>query len=92
MDTGTWAGLRPATVATEPPTRGPKRAALGLCLLTVAATACLLPIAARPGPVLPGFVLINQTALVTAYALSAWVLFVQFQRARSLPLLLIAAV
>ncbi len=63
---------------------------MGLCLLAVAATACLLPVAARPGPVLPGFVLINQTGLIVAYALSAWVLFSQFRRARSLPLLLIA--
>ena len=61
-----------------------------LCLLALAATVCLLPVAARPGPVLPGFVLINQTGLIVAYALSAWVLFSQFRRARSLPLLLIA--
>lgn len=91
MDIGAWAGLRSAMVATAPPTRGPKRAALWLCLLAMVATACLLPIAAWPGPNLPGFVLINQTALVCAYGLSAWVLFAQFRRARSLPLLLIAA-
>lgn len=90
MDIGTWPGGRFATVATAPPALGPKRTVLWLCLLAVVATACLLPIAARPGPVLPGFVLINQTALVSAYGLSAWVLFAQFRRARSLPLLLIA--
>lgn len=54
------------------------------------ATVCLLPIASWPGPVLPGFIPVNQTALVSAYGLSAWVLFAQFRRARSLPLLLIA--
>ena len=90
MNIETWVGLRSATVATEPPVRGSQRAALWLCLLAVVATACLLPIAAWVGPNLPGFVLINQTALVCAYGLSAWVLFAQFQRARSLALLLIA--
>jgi len=90
MDIGAWARLRSTTVATEPPTHGPRRAAVWLCLLALVATACLLPIAARPGPVLPGFVLMNQTALVSVYGLSAWVLFAQFRRARSLPLLLIA--
>ena len=90
MDIGAWPGERSATVATELPTRGPKRAALWLCTLAALTTACLLPFASRPGPVLPGFVLINQTALVSAYGLGAWVLFAQFRRVRSLPLLLIA--
>ena len=90
MDIGAWPGERSATVATELPTRGPKRAALWLCTLAALTTVCLLPIASRSGPVLPGFMLINETALVSAYALSAWVLFVQFRRARLLPLLLIA--
>lgn len=40
---------------------------------------------------MPGFVAINQTALVIAYSLSAWVLFVQFLRGYSLPLLLVAS-
>ena len=90
MDAEAWAKSPSVTVATAPPARRPRRAAAWLCLLAVAATACLLPIASWPGPVLPGFVLINETALVSAYALSAWVLFAQFRRARSLPLLLIA--
>ena len=91
METATWAGQRSATVATDPPARAPRRAAAVLCLLAVAVTACLLPVAAWPGPALPGFILINQTALAAAYGLSAWVLFAQFKRARSVPLLLIAA-
>ena len=90
MDAATWAGTRTATVATEPPARTQRRTAMWLCAAALVATACLLPVAARPGPVLPGFVLINQTALVAAYALSAWVLFAQFRRARSVPLLLVA--
>ena len=54
------------------------------------ATFCLLPVAALPGPASPGFLPINQTALVVAYALSAWVLFAQFRRGGSVPLLLAA--
>ncbi len=90
MRVGPLAQLAPATVATEPADRRQQRAAALLCLTTVAATLCLLPFAASPGPAITGFVLINQTALVIAYALSAWVLFAQFRRGRSVPLLLAA--
>ncbi|MFC0408699.1 MASE4 domain-containing protein [Roseomonas elaeocarpi] len=79
-----------ATIVTEPPPRAQRRVAGWLCLLAALATLCLLPLAARGGPVLPGFMLIHQTALVITYGLSAWVLFAQFRRARSVPLLLIA--
>ena len=61
-----------------------------LSLAVAAITVALLPFAAAPGPVLPGFMLVNQTALVAAYGLSAWVLFAQFRRSRSFPLLLVA--
>ena len=67
-----------------------RRPAVILCLVVAAITVALLPFAAAPGPVLPGFILINQTALVAAYGLSAWVLFAQFRRSRSVALLLIA--
>jgi hypothetical protein len=82
-------------VATEPADRQQQRAAALLCLATAVATLCLLPFAASPGPAITGpaitgFVLINQTALVIAYALSAWVLFAQFRRGHSVPLLLAA--
>ncbi len=90
ISTGTWVPVRSATVATEPAAALPRRAAAVLCILAGVATLGLLPFAARPGPVLPGFILINQTALIAAYALSAWVLFAQFRRARALPLLLVA--
>jgi signal transduction histidine kinase/CheY-like chemotaxis protein len=91
MDTGVAEGLRSASLASEPAGRGQTRAAAILCGGAAIATACLLPVAGRPGPALPGFALINQTALIIAYALSAWVLFAQFRRGRSLPLILIAA-
>ncbi len=61
-----------------------------LCNAFAAITVALLPFANVSGPVLPGFILINQTALVAAYGLSAWVLFAQFSQTRSVPLLLIA--
>ena len=82
-------------MATEPADRQQQRAAALLCVATAVATLCLLPFAASPGPAITGpaitgFVLINQTALVIAYALSAWVLFAQFRRGRSVPLLLAA--
>ena len=80
-----------ASLATEPPERAQRRAAWALCAFAAVMTLCLLPVAAFPGPVLPGFVLINQTALIAAYSLSAWTLFAQFRRARSLPLLLVAS-
>ena len=67
-----------------------RRPAVILCLVVAAITVALLPFAAASGPVLPGFILINQTALVAAYGLSAWVLFAQFRRSRSVALLLIA--
>ena len=67
-----------------------RRPAVILCLAVAAITVALLPFAAASGPVLPGFILINQTALVAAYGLSAWVLFAQFRRSRSVALLLIA--
>ncbi|MFH5923899.1 MASE4 domain-containing protein [Roseomonas xinghualingensis] len=79
-----------ASLASEPPTRQQRRAALVFCSLVLAVTLCLLPIAARPGPDIPAFVAINQTALISAYGLSTWVLFTQFWWARSLPLLLMA--
>jgi hypothetical protein len=43
-----------------------------------------------PDPRFRGFILINQTALLIAYALSAWVLFRQFNRSGSLSICLLA--
>ncbi len=90
MHIGPSARTAPATVATAPADRRQRRATAVLCSAVAVATLCLLPFAASPGPAVPGFVLINQTALVIAYALSAWVLFAQFRRGRSVPLLLAA--
>jgi signal transduction histidine kinase len=81
----------PLTLASEPASRR-QRALAGVttgCML--AATLMLLPFASQPGPAFPGFLMLNQMALFMAYALGAWVLYVQFHRGRSLSLLLSAA-
>ena len=90
MHLGTDPVAAPSILASEVPSQQQKRAALGLCLAIAMATVTLLPLASWTGYSMPGFVAINQTALVIAYGLSAWVLFVQFLRGRSLPLLLVA--
>jgi signal transduction histidine kinase/CheY-like chemotaxis protein len=83
-------GARAASLASATPAPAQIQAALLLCGGAALATLCLLPAAFSAGPALPGFLLINQTALLVAYSLSAWVLFAQFRRDRSLKLLLIA--
>ena len=67
------------------------RIALALVAIAAIATIAALPFAHLIWTELPGFILINQTALVIAYGLSAWVLFAQFRRGRTVPLLLAAA-
>ena len=81
---------RPLTLATEPASRGQWAAAIVTTGLALAATMVLLPYAALPGPVIPGFLIMNQTALLIAYGLGSWVLYAQFRRGRSLSLLLAA--
>jgi signal transduction histidine kinase len=80
----------PSTLASEPASRNQRGGALAMTALALVATLTLLPYAARPGPVFPGFLLLSQTALFMAYALGAWVLYAQFVRGRSLSLLLAA--
>jgi len=79
-----------ATLASSEATPAHRRAALAL--LVVAGLACLatLPFAAGMAPPIPGFLLMHQTALIIALLASAGVLFAQFRRGRSLPLLLAA--
>jgi signal transduction histidine kinase len=77
-------------LASQPAERSQRFAAAATCAVAVVLTAALLPFASRPGPALPGFILINQTALFIAYGLGAWVLFRQFRRGRSLAVCLLA--
>ena len=90
MDLGYTVAPPHLEFAGAPADRSHRRPAGILCLAMAAITVALLPFAAAPGPVLPCFILINQTALVAAYGLGAWVLFAQFRRSRSVALLLMA--
>ena len=81
---------RPYSLASEPASRNQRIGALMMTAVAVAAASLLLPYAAHAGPVFPGFLLLNQTALLMAYTLSGWVLYAQFMRSRSLSLLLAA--
>ena len=68
-----------------------RHAAIGTVLAALAATSALLPFAARPGPLMPGFLLLDETALFVAYAVATWMLFAQFRRDRATALLIAAA-
>ena len=79
-----------AGLASEPAGRPQFLVASTICAMAVVLTIALLPFASLPGPEMPGFILINQTALLITYGLSAWVLFGQFRRSGSLPVCLVA--
>lgn len=80
----------PFTLASVPASHGQHAGAGVVTAFAFATTLALLPFASRPGPILPGFLLVNQTALLMAYGLGAWVLYAQFWRGQSLSLLLAA--
>ena len=67
---------------------GQVRAALIVVLVAFGLTIGLLPLAKSAGPVMPGFFLVHQTALIVIYGLSASMLFTQFLRSRAAILLL----
>ena len=79
------------TLASMAVDKGQLRAALGVAAAATVLTVVLLPFAALTWTGFPGFILINQTALLITYGLAAAVLFAQFRRGRSVPLLLAAA-
>ena len=79
-----------ANLASEQASKPHLHAAMAICVAAGIATAGLLPFARATGPSIPGFILTNQTALLIAYALSAWVLFRQFKRSGSLSICLLA--
>ena len=81
----------PATLASGSAGRGQVWGAVALCAVAALAAAFVLPFASDLAPPFPGFVLMNQTGLIIALAASAGVLFAQFRRGRSVPLLLVAA-
>ena len=83
-----WTGS--ATIANVRAERQQREAALVFVAVVALATVALMPLADEVLPPFPGFVPLYQTALIIAYGMSSVVLFTQFRRNRSLPLLLIA--
>ena len=79
------------SLATAPADTAQHRNAAIILLLFALATAALLPMAADHMPPIPGFIAMYQTALIVAYAVSAFLLFAQFHRSRSIPILIVGA-
>ncbi|HWK48105.1 MAG TPA: MASE4 domain-containing protein [Stellaceae bacterium] len=79
----------PESLASVPAETAQYRIAAIILLLFALATAALLPMAADRLPPIPGFVAMYQTALIVAYAVSAFLLFAQFHRSRSVPVLIV---
>jgi signal transduction histidine kinase/CheY-like chemotaxis protein len=65
--------------------------AIGLCAALTMVTIGLLPFADQPMPNIPGFLVLNQTLLVLVYGITTWLLLAQYDRTRSLALLVLAA-
>jgi signal transduction histidine kinase len=63
----------------------------GLCIILTAVTISLLPFASRQMPNIPGFLILNQALLVLVYGITTWLLLAQYDRTRSLALLVLAA-
>ncbi|GJE15898.1 Sensor histidine kinase RcsC [Methylobacterium marchantiae] len=79
------------TLASAPATSFQRMLAVCVASAFAATTLALLPIAASPTVPMPGFVPSYQSALVTVYAVTTFLLFTQYRRTRSVPLLLLAA-
>ena len=83
--------LSAATFASTPTHDGQRRTAAYSCAVGLVLTLALLPFARVAAPPVASFFLINQTLLIVAYALSAWVLAGQYRRAPGPPLLVMTA-
>jgi signal transduction histidine kinase len=81
----------PATLATAVAERAQQSFAVVMGLIVLAITVGLLFGAGTIMPTLPGFIPVYQTALTSAYAVTAFLLFGQFRRSRALPLLILGA-
>ena len=77
------------TLATAAATKTQRRAAAAVCAVFAAATLALIPIAAQPMAPMPGFVPTYQAALIVVYAVTTCLLFAQYRRTRSVPLLVL---
>jgi signal transduction histidine kinase/ActR/RegA family two-component response regulator len=63
----------------------------GLCLSLTAVTLGLLPFAGNQMPNIPGFLILNEALLILVYGITTWLLLAQYDRTRSLGLLVLAA-
>ncbi|WP_245259343.1 MASE4 domain-containing protein [Methylobacterium sp. 77] len=79
------------TLASAPATTLQRMLAVCVASAFAAMTVALLPIAASPTAPMPGFVPSYQSALIAVYAVTTFLLFTQYRRTRSVPLLLLAA-
>jgi signal transduction histidine kinase len=69
---------------------GQRRAAGAAGLIALFMTVAVMPFAAAPGPVMPGFMLVTGAALSVLYAAATWMLFAQYLRSRVATLLIAA--
>ena len=65
--------------------------ASGLCALLIVSSIAVLPIVRAPMPPMPGFLAMNQAALVLIYGLMTWLFMAQYHRTRSVPMLVLGA-
>ena len=79
------------TLATAPATPLQRRMAALFCAVALIATVVLVPMAGLRMPVMPGFLVLNQSALVLVYGLTTWLLLVQYRRTGAVPLLVLGA-
>jgi signal transduction histidine kinase/uncharacterized membrane protein len=79
------------TLATSRASPLQRRLAALLCAVVAVVTAILLPAAGLRMPVMPGFLALNQSALVLVYSLTTWLLLVQYRRTGAVPLLILGA-
>ena len=79
------------TLATAVASSTQRRMAALFCTVVLVATLALVPVAARPMPVFPAFLALNQGTLLIIYGLTSWLLFSQFARARCVAMLSLAA-
>jgi signal transduction histidine kinase/CheY-like chemotaxis protein len=77
------------TLATAAPGATQRRWAVIACLAWLVITAALIPWATAPARPMPGFIPAYQTLLIGVYALTSYLFFVQYRRARSLSLLIL---
>ena len=79
------------SLATKVAGRTARVGAVALCLGFTLVSAAVLPFASSPIAPMPGFLALNQGALLLVYALTAWLFLAQYRRTRSVPLLVLGA-